>query len=280
MGQGQGTAAYSELGGKLLGMAVQHQTGRAARAYRFKVSPSYAPAHASAKRLCGGFLRRKARGQALLRCALGGAVAAFAFGKDAVKEAVAEAHDRLANTLDFYHVDSQAKHHSLMLSQRLGLVAQNGSVREIRKKVPHEIARLDDEGLMKNTRKAQIAEDWNLVLVATSKGMPKPLLDLLCGGINACGGQVLTHGTVSEHCADIDFEFGRRSSMEMYSLLVSAGLALSLEAHHRLTELCQCSLLADSREASARVRVHLSVYAGEGAESFLADTFGPVREAA
>ncbi len=132
---------------------------------------------------------------------------------------------------------------------------------------------------MKNIRKAQIAENWDLVLVATSKGLPKPLLDLLCGGVQACGGRVLTHGTVSEHCADMDFEFGCHSSMEMYSLLVSAGLALSLEAHHRLTELCQCTLLVP-REASARVRIHLSVYAGEGAESFLADTFGPVREAA
>jgi len=138
---------------------------------------------------------------------------------------------------------------------------------------------LDDKEAMKNTGKTQVAEDWNLVLVATSEVMPKPLLDLLCGGIHACGGRVLTHGKVSEHCADIDFEFGRHSSMEMYSLLVSAGLSLSLEAHHRLTELCQCTLLV-SREASARVRVHLSVYAGEGADSFLADTFGSVREAA
>ncbi len=133
---------------------------------------------------------------------------------------------------------------------------------------------------MKTIRQAQIAEDWNLVLVATTEAMPKPLLDLLCGGINACGGQVLTHGAVSEHCADIDFEFSRRASMEMYSLLVSAGLSLSLEAHHRLTELCQCTLLVNPREASTRVRVHLSVYAGEGAESFLADTFGTTREAA
>lgn len=138
---------------------------------------------------------------------------------------------------------------------------------------------MDDEEVMKNIRKAQITENWDLILVATSKVTPKPLVDLLCGGIHSCGGQVLTHGTVSEHCADIDFEFGCHSSMEMYSLLVSAGLELSLEAHQRLTELCQCTLLV-ARGASARVRVHLSVYAGEGAESFLADTFGPVREAA
>ncbi len=129
VGQRQGTAAHSELGGKLLGRPVQQQAGRGPPTYHFKISPRYTPAHTGTKRFCGSFLRCKTGSQALLRRALGGAITAFAFGKYAVEEAITEAYHRLADALDFHHVDSQAKHHSLMLPQRVRLIVQNGPVR-------------------------------------------------------------------------------------------------------------------------------------------------------
>ncbi len=117
VGQRQAAAAYAEPCGKLAGLPVQQQTGRGPPTYHFKVSPRYAPAHARSKCLGSSLLGCETGSQTLLRRALGGAVAAFAFGKDAMEEAVAEAYNRLADALDFYRVDSQAKHHLLMLSQ-------------------------------------------------------------------------------------------------------------------------------------------------------------------
>jgi hypothetical protein len=37
------------------------------------------------------------------------------------------------------------------------------------------------------------------------------------------------------------FEFERRACVEMYSLLIAAGLDLSQSGHIRFTELCQCT---------------------------------------
>jgi hypothetical protein len=37
------------------------------------------------------------------------------------------------------------------------------------------------------------------------------------------------------------FEFERRSCVEIYSLLITAGLELSQNGHIRFTELCQCT---------------------------------------
>jgi hypothetical protein len=37
------------------------------------------------------------------------------------------------------------------------------------------------------------------------------------------------------------FEFERQACVEMYSLLIAAGLELSQNGHIRFTELCQCT---------------------------------------
>ncbi len=149
---------------------------------------------------------------------------------------------------------------------------------------PAETRGLDDESTMREKR-TRTAEDWNLTLVATSEALPARMLEGLSSAVVACGGWVLSHGAVSESCADIDFEFPRAQCMEIYSLLVATGVELSQEAHQQLTGLCHCTRQLGARqldhgEESAAARVHLSVYAGDGAEGFLGESMGAMREAA
>ncbi len=132
---------------------------------------------------------------------------------------------------------------------------------------------------MKAERTKQ-AQDWNLMLVATSEREPAPLLETLRNGVTTSGGWVLSQGKVSARCADIDFEFPRARCMEVYSLLVATGVELSQEAHQQLAELCHCTMQLNEGGQSAPARVYLSVYAGEGSESFLGQTMGSRTEAA
>ena len=132
-------------------------------------------------------------------------------------------------------------------------------------------------------------QDWSLMLVAVTAEPPTRLLDQLSPAIVACGGWVLRHGTVSEGCADIDFEFPRDTAIEMYSLLVGAGMALSAEAHQQLAGLCQCTrqleriARADAATAGSEAttaRITLSLYVRQQGEEFLANIPAELTEAA
>ena len=63
----------------------------------------------------------------------------------------------------------------------------------------------------------------------------------LTGAILACGGWVLSRSASDAGLIDILFEFERQSCLEIYSILIAAGLELSQSAHIRFTELCQCT---------------------------------------
>ena len=133
---------------------------------------------------------------------------------------------------------------------------------------------------MKQKQTTQAGQDWNLMLVAMSEAAPAPLLEHLSHAIVACGGWVLSHGEVSKQCADIDFEFPRAHAMEIYCLLVGAGVELSLEAHGQLAALCHCTRQLGEEERSVAARVNLSVYARAQGEAFLGDAVGALPQAA
>ena len=154
---------------------------------------------------------------------------------------------------------------------------------------PPEIAPADDERNMTDHRRTakhtEISRqyeptDWNLMMVATTPANPAGVLGGLSGAITACGGWVLTRGVVSEHCADIDFEFPRTHAVEIYALLVGSGVELSLEAHQGLTELCQCTRYVGEAERQSSARIHLSLYEAAGGEAFLGSSGEGMREAA
>ena len=70
---------------------------------------------------------------------------------------------------------------------------------------------------------------------------PSRLVQSLTGAILGCGGWVLSRGASETGRISMLFEFERRSCVDIYTLLIAAGLELSRSGHIRFTELCQCT---------------------------------------
>jgi hypothetical protein len=76
---------------------------------------------------------------------------------------------------------------------------------------------------------------------AVSNEDPGHLVQILTGAILGCGGWVLGRGANDTGTISILFEFERHACVDVYTLLVAAGLELSQHGHLRFTELCQCT---------------------------------------
>ena len=73
---------------------------------------------------------------------------------------------------------------------------------------------------------------------------PSRLVQTLTGAILGCGGWVLSRGANESGGVNLLFEFERQTCVEIYSVLIAAGLDLSRTGHLRFTELCQCTRLS------------------------------------
>jgi hypothetical protein len=82
---------------------------------------------------------------------------------------------------------------------------------------------------------------WALQMKAISVEEPDRLVQTLTGAILGCGGWVLSRGANDKGTINMIFEFERRACVDIYSLLIGAGLELSQNGHIRFTELCQCT---------------------------------------
>jgi hypothetical protein len=82
---------------------------------------------------------------------------------------------------------------------------------------------------------------WAMQMNAVSNEDPGRLVQTLTGAILGCGGWVLGRGANDTGTVSILFEFERQACVEIYSLMVAAGLELSQSGHLRFTELCQCT---------------------------------------
>jgi hypothetical protein len=67
---------------------------------------------------------------------------------------------------------------------------------------------------------------------AISVEEPSRLVQTLTGAILGCGGWVLSRGAS---------DTGTRACVDIYSVMIAAGLELSQIGHIRFTELCQCT---------------------------------------
>lgn len=103
-------------------------------------------------------------------------------------------------------------------------------------------------------------DGWGLKLTALSSDEPARLVRYLTGALLACGGWVLTRTTQGNEAAELDFEFARASCVEIYAVLVAAGLELSRESHIQLAELCHCTKNLLESRAFDIARVNLVVY--------------------
>jgi len=82
---------------------------------------------------------------------------------------------------------------------------------------------------------------WAMEMKAASIEEPSRLVQTLTGAILGCGGWVLSRGANDTGMVNMLFEFERRACVDIYSVLIAAGLELSQSGHIRLTELCRCT---------------------------------------
>jgi hypothetical protein len=82
---------------------------------------------------------------------------------------------------------------------------------------------------------------WALQMKAVSIEEPGRLVQTLTGAILGCGGWVLSRGANDTGIINMLFEFERQACVDVYSVLIAAGLELSQNGHIRFTELCQCT---------------------------------------
>lgn len=75
----------------------------------------------------------------------------------------------------------------------------------------------------------------------------------------ACGGYVLSRRFDAGDTAAIEFEFVRATCVEMYSVLIAAGLDLTAQSHIIMSTLCQCTRETLEATAGDPVRVELTI---------------------
>jgi hypothetical protein len=86
-----------------------------------------------------------------------------------------------------------------------------------------------------------MAIPWAIQMKAVSAEAPSRLVQSLTGAILGCGGWVLSRGANDSGTVNMLFEFERQACVDIYSVLVAAGLELSQSGHVRFTELCMCT---------------------------------------
>jgi hypothetical protein len=82
---------------------------------------------------------------------------------------------------------------------------------------------------------------WAMQMKAVASDEPAHLVQTLTGAILGCGGWVLCRGANDTGTINMLFEFERHACIDIYSVLIGAGLELSQAGHMRFTELCQCT---------------------------------------
>lgn len=91
------------------------------------------------------------------------------------------------------------------------------------------------------SRYQDVNPPWAMQMKAVSVQDPSRLVQSLTGAILGCGGWVLSRGTDDDGMITLLFEFERQACVDIYSVLIAAGVELSQNGHVRFTELCQCT---------------------------------------
>jgi hypothetical protein len=92
-----------------------------------------------------------------------------------------------------------------------------------------------------NFERQAMSVPWTMQMRAVSSQDPGRLVRTLTGAILGCGGWVLSRGANDSGTVTMLFEFERQVCLDIYCLLIAAGLELSQNGHIRFTELCQCT---------------------------------------
>ena len=115
------------------------------------------------------------------------------------------------------------------------------------------------------------AEPDPVPLLAFASAQPLSLRAVI-GAIRAGSGFVHSTRCEPDGPSEIDLEFPRCATLDLYTLLIAVGLELDCASHLRLTSLCQCARdrapAAPSRTHSFTIRILPRVALGEDEERF------------
>lgn len=103
-----------------------------------------------------------------------------------------------------------------------------------------------------HSKEGEMSLPWAMQMKAVSVEEPSHLVQTLTGAILGCGGWVLSRGANDTGMINMLFEFERQACVDIYSVLIAAGLELSPNGHIHFTELCQCTH-SQQRECGAEI---------------------------
>jgi len=95
--------------------------------------------------------------------------------------------------------------------------------------------------MRQNEGRREAVLPWAMQMKAVATDEPARLVQTLTGAILGCGGWVLCRGANDTGTITMLFEFERQACIDIYSVLIGAGVELSQAGHMRFTELCQCT---------------------------------------
>jgi hypothetical protein len=115
---------------------------------------------------------------------------------------------------------------------------------------------------MKNEKGHEICQDslhtTELALTANCEDVTRSMR-FLTGAVMSCGAEVLTRRFDAEGHAEMEMEFSRLVCVEIYCMLIAAGLELDRDSHLRLTALCQCTWELHEEKRQEVVRLSLGL---------------------
>lgn len=100
---------------------------------------------------------------------------------------------------------------------------------------------------------------WATELRAFAQEEPGRLIQTLTGAILGCGGWVLSRGADDSGNVSLLFEFERRICVDIYCILIAAGVELTRSGHLSFTELCQCTRNSRSGSGTEIASIELEI---------------------
>jgi hypothetical protein len=209
---------------------------------------------AGAEGFGSGFFSSKAGSKALSKAGTGAAIGYFLIGEHAFKEALAVAFDGTRDARNFDEVDAGSDQHDATVAQ--GESISSNAIQNMLKNgvQSSDVASVRDIGEQSRGQKG-----WELNLAAVCDEDAARTVRFLTGAVMACGGFVLSRQFDAGQSATIEFEFVRATCVEMYSVLIAAGLELTAQSHRVMATLCQCTRETLEVTAGDPVRVELII---------------------
>jgi hypothetical protein len=100
---------------------------------------------------------------------------------------------------------------------------------------------------------------WAIQINAISNEEPGRLVQTLTGAILGCGGWVLSRSASDAGLINLLFEFERQMCLDIYGVILGAGVDLCQTGHTRFTELCQCALHTAQQRGGEITSIDLEV---------------------